>query len=224
MTDSIKGLPSDIQHLALKETKRDSNKELGQSEFLDLMLTQMQNQDPLNPMEGGDFLAQLAQFGTVNGISELQNSFSALADQLQSNQALQASTLVGRSVLIEGNSSELSQGTPFKAAVNIDSTVDGLQVGIYDSAGQLVRQLNYGTQSPGTLNIEWDGLDADGNPLANGVYSLQAIGQVQGEQLSLNTMVNAKVESVTLAGNGSEPLLNLGKAGLVSIGQVSQVM
>lgn len=223
MNDSIKGLPADLQHLAINEPRRESKKELGQTEFLDLMLTQMQNQDPLNPMESGDFLAQLAQFGTVNGITELQNSFSVLADQLQSNQALQASTLVGRSVLVEGDSAEHIQGSQFKAAVNTDTSVDQLLVNIVDASGQQVQQLNLGAQSPGSVNFVWDGKDVDGNEVPNGTYSIQAIGQAAGDQFSLNTLVNAKVESVTL-GNGSEPLLNLGSAGLVSISQVSEVM
>ena len=79
------------------------DKSLGQDEFLELMMTQLQNQDPLNPAESGEFLSQIAQFGTVNGITELQQSFSTLASSLQSNQALQASTMVGRSVLVENN-------------------------------------------------------------------------------------------------------------------------
>ena len=224
MTDSIKGLPAELQHLALQETKRESKKELGQSEFLDLMLTQMQNQDPLNPMQSGDFLAQLAQFGTVNGITELQNSFSVLADQLQSNQALQASTLVGRTVLIEGDSAQHAQGSQYRAGVKLDASVDNLVVNIFDASGQQVQQLNLGAQSPGTTNFVWDGKDSNGNEVPSGNYSVKAIGTISGDEFSLSTLVNAKVESVTLSGNGQEPLLNLGAAGLVSINQVSEVM
>ncbi len=224
MTDSIKGLPTELQHLALTETKRESKKELGQTEFLDLMLTQMQNQDPTNPMESGDFLSQLAQFGTVNGITELQQSFNALTDQLQSNQALQASTLVGRSVLIQGNTAQLEQGEAMQAAVNVDASVDNLQVAIFDATGQQVQQLNLGIQAPGVVNFSWDGKDADGNDLPSGKYTIEAVAQGAGNSYSLNTLINAKVESVTLPSGGSEPLLNLGSAGLISINQVSEVM
>lgn len=224
MTDSINGLPSDLQHLSLNETKRESKKELGQTEFLELMLTQMQNQDPTNPMESGDFLAQLAQFGTVNGITELQKSFDALSDQLQSNQALQASTLVGRSVLVEGNTTQYEQGQAMKAAVNVDASIDNLQIAIYDASGQQVQQLNLGVQAPGTVNFAWDGKDAEGNDMPSGQYIIEAVAQGAGDSYSLNTLINAKVESVTLPSGGSDPLLNLGSAGLISINQVSEVM
>ncbi len=224
MIDSTKGLPSELQNLALQETKQKSTNELGQTDFLDLMLTQLQNQDPLNPQDSGDFLAQLAQFGTVNGISELQNSFSVLSDQLQSGQALQASTLVGRSVLVDGDTGQLTQGSQFKGAVNVDSSVDNLLINITDATGQQVQQLNLGLQSSGVKNFIWDGKDSNGNVLPSGVYQISAIGQVGGEEFSLSTLINAKVESVTLGGNGSEPLLNLGTAGLVSISQVNEVM
>ena len=103
MNNSISGLPPELAGLELKQPEKKANDELGQSEFLDLMIAQLQHQDPLNPADSGEFLGQLAQFGTVNGITELQNSFADLATSLQSSQALQASTLVGRNVLIPGN-------------------------------------------------------------------------------------------------------------------------
>ena len=224
MSDSIKGLPPSLQNLAIQETNREVKKdELGQTDFLDLMLTQMQNQDPLNPMESGDFLAQLAQFGTVNGITELNNSFSALADQLQSSQALQASTMVGRSVLIEGDTSRLTQGETLSAAVNLDSSVDNLRIEILDTSGQTIQQLNLGAQAPGRLNFTWDGKNSEGVDVASGQYRIRAIGTSAGDDYALGTMINARVESVTLGSNGEDPQLNLGPAGLVSISQVTEV-
>lgn len=224
MADSIKGLPPELQHLSLQGQKREVNKELGQSEFLDLMLTQLQHQDPLNPMESGDFLAQLAQFGTVNGITELQNSFGALADQLQSNQALQASTLVGRSVTVPGNTLSHQQGDDFKGAVELNSPVDNLTVVIQDAAGQLVQQLNFGPQALGTMHFNWNGLNESGQQAPSGTYKISAQGSVGGEEISFGTLVSAKVESVTLSRNGGDPLLNLGSAGVVAIGEISELL
>ena len=104
MDKSISSVLTGIESLSSDRLKQTvEKKSLGQEEFLELMMTQLQNQDPLNPAESGEFLSQIAQFGTVNGITELQQSFSTLASSLQSNQALQASTMVGRSVLVESN-------------------------------------------------------------------------------------------------------------------------
>ncbi len=224
MADSIKGLPPELQHLSLQGQKREVSKELGQSQFLDLMLTQLQHQDPLNPMESGDFLAQLAQFGTVNGITELQGSFGALADQLQSNQALQASTLVGRSVTVQGNTFSHQQGEEFKGGVELTSPVDSLIVNIVDAAGQLIQQLNYGPQPSGNMHLSWNGLNTNGQPVASGSYSLSAQGSIGGEEISFGTLVSAKVESVTLSRSGGDPLLNLGPAGTVTISEISELL
>ena len=86
---------SALEQFAIKQDDTPKD-ELGQSQFLELMITQIKHQDPLNPAEGGEFLSQLAQFGTVNGITELQSSFDVLATTLQSSQALQASTILPR--------------------------------------------------------------------------------------------------------------------------------
>ncbi len=99
-----------IQELGLgrsTETNKDRNK-LGQAEFLELMVAQLKNQDPFKPLENGDFIAQMAQFSAVSGMDKLQSSFDTLAGSLQSNQALQASTLVGRSVLVPASQAPLS--------------------------------------------------------------------------------------------------------------------
>ena len=105
-------LPPGLENLTLKSEPEKSKDDLDQSEFLKLMLTQIKYQDPLKPMEGGEFLSQLAQFGTVSGIAALQSSFDVFASSLQSNQALQASTMVGRTVLVPGNVAALEYCQP----------------------------------------------------------------------------------------------------------------
>ena len=93
-----------LESLGLAQKKpRVDKKEMGQEDFLKLMTTQLQNQDPMKPMENGDFLAQIAQFSTVDGIGKLQESFEALSGSLHSNQALQASGLIGRNVMVPSN-------------------------------------------------------------------------------------------------------------------------
>ncbi|MCG8325135.1 MAG: flagellar hook assembly protein FlgD [Thiotrichales bacterium] len=223
MTTSVNGLPPELAHLELKQPETKDNKELGQSEFLDLMLTQLKHQDPLNPMESGEFLGQLAQFGTVNGITELQSSFSDLAASLQSSQALQASTLVGRDVLVPGNIVSLAEDGSVDAAVELDASVEQLLVQIQDPAGQVVDQLNFGPQGSGVFNFRWDGLDANGNPAVPGNYVIRAVGISGDTEIAQSTLVEARVESVTLAKGGQGPLLNLENIGVVSLNDVTEV-
>ena len=96
-------LPSAFEDLGLKTDhvkKPTEKKQLGQEDFMDLMLTQMNNQDPFKPMENGEFLTQMAQFSAVSGLKDIKESFQGLADTMQSNQALQAASMVGRKVLV----------------------------------------------------------------------------------------------------------------------------
>ncbi len=224
MTTPINGLPPELSHLEVRQPQADANRGLGQSDFLELMMTQLKHQDPLNPQESGEFLAQLAQFGTVNGITELQTSFSDLASSLQSSQALQASTLVGRSVLVPGQVVSVTPGEPVHAAVELDATADQLFVQVVDPAGQIVNQLNFGPQPAGVFNFSWNGLDSSGNPVAAGKYQVRAVSLTGENEIAQSTLVQARVDSVTLAKGGQGPLLNLENIGVVALNDVIEVL
>ena len=218
-------LPAGLEHLSVNrgEQKKDDNK-LGQEDFLELMVAQLENQDPLNPAESGEFLGQIAQFGTVNGIAELQASVSALANSLQSNQALQVSTMVGRSVLVAGDTAMLNGGAGISGAVDLSEQTGSLVVKVHDSAGQLVKTVNLGSQSAGLVQFTWDGLDDAGAALGSGPYQLTAEAAVQDQNVSFPTLIEAQVDSVTLSASGVGPQLNLRGIGPVSLEDVRQVM
>jgi flagellar basal-body rod modification protein FlgD len=224
MADSNTILPAELQNLAVKQPEKKANDGLDQDAFLELMLTQIQNQDPLNPMESGDFLSQMAQFGTVNGITELNNSFATLSSSLQSSQALQASTMVGNTVLVPGNTSELVNGSQINGAIDLNNSTSNLVLNISDASGQSVRQVDLGSHAAGMTKFSWDGLDNSGNPLPQGTYTLEAAGFINGEAVAQAVLVNAKVDSVTLSKTGGEPLLNLSGLGTVSISEVREIM
>lgn len=211
----------DASRLAPKTERADAG--LGQEAFLELMVAQLENQDPLSPMESGDFLSQIAQFGTVNGIGELQDSFALLASSLQSSQALQASTMVGRNVLVAADTARLRPGEAISGAVELAKPVGGLTVSIYDASGQVVRRLGLGAQSAGVPQFTWDGLDEAGTGVPAGDYRVVAEANVDGATVSLGTFIQARVESVTLL-PGADPRLNLTDLGSVALADVKQVM
>jgi flagellar basal-body rod modification protein FlgD len=224
MADSNTILPADLQHLSLKQPDKKADKGIGQDTFLELMLTQLQHQDPLNPMESGDFLSQMAQFGTVNGITDLNKSFASLSSSLQSNQALQASTMVGNTVLVPGDQSQLVAGGEVSGAIDISNSTSNLILNITDVSGQSVRQVNLGSQAGGLTKFSWDGTDNNGNPLPGGTYKFEAAAVINNDLVAQSTLMNAKVESVTLSRTGGEPLLNIGGLGTVSISEVREIM
>lgn len=219
--DAFESLGVSSSNLQKRSAKSDK---LGQEEFLELMLAQLRNQNPLKPMENGEFLGQMAQFGTVSGIQDLQASFNQLADALQSNQALQASALVGRSVLTPGGRGVLEQGGEVAGVVDLPASTTALTINVKDNTGQLVRRLEMGPQAAGTVQFKWDGMTDDGQAAPPGVYQVSADAVLDGTVTAVETRVAAKVESVSIGRGGQGVVLNVAGLGAVPLSEITQIM
>ena len=216
-------LPSGLDQFRLTETEPAKSKELGQDQFFKLMVTQLQNQDPFKPMESGDFLGQIAQFSTVSGISALQQSFATLASTLQSRQALQASTMVGREVVVPRDTVQFS-GEDVALAAMLPSAATYVKLTVTDGAGQVVRQVLLGPQDAGTLGYVWDGSNDQGGAAASGAYMVRFEATIDGRIQALDTAVRARVDSVTLSKSGLAPTLNLDGLGAVEMSEVIEIL
>ncbi|MCC5810663.1 MAG: flagellar hook assembly protein FlgD [Ectothiorhodospiraceae bacterium] len=199
------------------------NSELGQDQFLKLMITQFQNQDPFQPMESGEFLGQLAHFTTANGIGELQKSFDKFAGHMMTDQALRAAPLVGRDVLVESGHGYLGEDQPLKGAVKLPSSVEQLTLKIHNSSGELVREIPMGQQSAGQLEFSWDGKNASGQQLPAGTYKVSAEGYSEGKTTGFDILASARVTSVSLGQNGESPTLNLQGLGEMKLSAVRHI-
>ena len=195
---------------------------LQQEDFLELMIAQFSNQDPFAPLENGDFLGQLAQFGMVSGIEELQQSFETVAASLNSDQALQASTLIDHEVLAPGNVGVLEAGGTIQGAVELSNSAVGVDIRITDAAGVQVGRVQLPTQSAGLARFEWNGLSESGEPVAPGAYRLEAVGTGFGVNEQLPVLVQARVESVSLGGAGGV-LLDVEGLGELGLGDVRRI-
>jgi len=214
-----------LENLGLAKPKEAmQTQKLGQDDFIKLMTTQMNHQDPMKPMENGDFLSDMAQFSTVSGLKEIKDSFNSLATSLQSSQALQASSMVGRKVLVPGSMSTLSEGTPMKGAVELDKNVSDLKVSIVDDKGALVKEINLGNKAAGVAHFSWDGMLAQDKKAMSGNYSIRAIGMVDGKSESLNTLITDTVQSVSLGQGGQGVSLTLAKAGSAGLADVKEIL
>ncbi|MCK9530846.1 MAG: flagellar hook assembly protein FlgD [Gammaproteobacteria bacterium] len=222
MTSGVNETQAMLDQLGLsrKPEKKNSN-ELGADAFMKLMLTQMQNQDPLSPMENGEFLAQIAQFSTVSGIKELNTAFSGLSTAMQSNQALQASTLVGRTVLLPTDKAVLNTGSEVSGTVFTPANASHMKVNVY-KGGELVHTIGLGEQPAGDIRFTWDGTLHDGSMAAPGTYELKAEASFGGEPQALETYVYDKVQSVDL-GYGQGIRVNLAGLGTANFGDVIQI-
>ncbi|MDZ7802616.1 flagellar hook assembly protein FlgD [Thiohalophilus sp.] len=207
--------------------------DLGQEDFMKLMLTKMNQQDPFKPMEDGEFLSQMAQFSAVSGLKDIKESFSTLSDSLKSNHALQASSMVGRKVMIPGDKAVLPEGGELKGAVDLPTSTGDLKISFYDASGELAHTINKGSQNQGMVNFSWDGKagasDAGENPsLAQqnpaGTYTVKAEMVVDGKTQSVDPMVMDNVESVSIGKQGQGITLNLANAGSKSMSDVREIM
>jgi len=209
------------QYQLKTETKTD--KELGKNEFLNLLVAQLNNQDPLSPQENGEFIAQLAQFSQVEGIEKLNTRMESLLSGYQSSQALQASSLVGRKVIVPTDRAQVDTAQTFKATAVLTASSPNVGVNIYDSGGALVNRINLGQQAAGNISFMWDGKDSSGNTLPPGAYRFEAQALIDGENKALSTMLPANVDSVTLGQNGGELMLNLAGLGSIALSKVQVI-
>jgi flagellar basal-body rod modification protein FlgD len=219
-------LSSLINELSLgapaKEAKN-KNSELGQEDFLELMITQLKNQDPFAPMENGEFIAQMAQFSSVTGLAKLQNSFDRLATSLESNQALQASSLVGRTVLVPSQVANLKDEGGISGSVDLPSSSGAVSLTIMDGAGQVIRKMPLGTHSAGEVYFNWDGFTDTAERAPKGQYFITATAEMDGETSALGTFISASVESVTLNKGSNNLSLNLADGNMVSLSSIREI-
>jgi flagellar basal-body rod modification protein FlgD len=201
---------------AAKAAQKD-NKTLSQADFLSLLIQQMRNQDPTQPMDSSQMVSQLAQINQVSATQNLQTSFDALAQSMQGNQLLQASSMVGRSVTVPSAVGRL-QGGALDGAVNVPDGGGRTFVRITDSAGNVVRTIDMGTQVAGLANFNWDGVGDDGQPLPPGVYGLTA----QVGTAAAATYVSGKVAGVGMTG-ADGAYLDVDGFGGVLLSQVARV-
>ena len=203
---------------AMKEQK------LGQEDFIKLMTTQMNHQDPMKPMENGDFLSDMAQFSTVSGLKEIKDSFNSLASSLKSSQALQASSMVGRKVLVPGSKTSVAEGSPMQGAVELKTSANDLKVNILDDKGALVKEIDLGSKPPGVAHFTWDGQFGENKKAMPGTYSIHAVGTVDGRTESFNTLISDTVQSVSLGLGGQGVKLTLANAGSAALADVKEIL
>lgn len=194
--------------------------ELGQTQFLELMLAQLRNQDPLDPADNEAFVAQLAQFSTLEGITNLNDSVASMGSAIRSQLTLQSAGLVGRSVLVPTNTT-LMEGAGLVGNIELSQSTANLSVEIAGQAGETIRRLELGAQSAGSLRFQWDGTDENGAALPPGIYQVRATSLIEGEAVQQEVRLPERVVSVTLADDGAR--VNLAGGTDVSVTDISEI-
>jgi flagellar basal-body rod modification protein FlgD len=192
-----------------------------QDRFLTLLVTQLQNQDPLNPMDNSQVTSQMAQLSTVSGINQLNATVQALSASMTTSQSLQATSMIGHAALVPGNQIALASGQS-NGAVDLTQPADKVTVTISDAKGNPVRTLQLGSQSAaGVASFQWDGTDNTGAAVPDGTYTFSATAVLGSSSSTPTTLSYGMVNNVALTSSG--PTLGMGTLGDVALSSVKQV-
>jgi len=201
-----------------KEIKRTSV--LGQEDFLKLLTTQLQHQDPMKPMENGEFMGQMAQFSTVSGITEMGESIDNLVSIYQGQQMSNSASMIGKQALVNGNWAQLDSGQ-LSGAIELPTAANDVRVDIKSETGEIMASLGLGARMAGTQEFTWDGIKDDGSAAPEANYYLSANAVRDGQSTAPAMQVYGTVNSIQL--KGSEVTLNVSGQGNVSFSNVKRI-
>jgi flagellar basal-body rod modification protein FlgD len=219
MTTPVQGSTSG--NAAAATTAAASQLSATQDRFLTLLVTQLKNQDPLNPMDNSQVTSQMAQLSTVSGINQLNATVQALSASMTASQSLQATSMIGHAVLVPGNEIAMAKGSS-NAAVELSQAVDSVTVTIADAKGNTVRTLRLGAQDAGIVDFQWDGKDESGTTLADGAYTYTASAMLGGTKSTPTTLTYGLVNNVSLTSGVAQ--LNVGNLGDVALDAVRRIL
>lgn len=180
-----------------------------QDRFMTLLIAQLENQDPLNPMENAEMTSQLAQINTAGGISDLNDSLGRITDQIDSGRTLEAAELIDKGVMVPGGQVLVGgEGAVTPFGLELEAPADQVKVTISDGSGREIRSMQLGGMDAGAHTFAWDGETNDGAAAPEGAYRVSVEATAGGEPRSVGRLQYAVVTGVTAS--GGSPLLDLG--------------
>lgn len=191
-----------------------------QDRFLKLLVTQMQNQNPLDPLDNSEVTTQLAQINTVTGIDKLNETLKLLVTDFDAANSLEAAGMIGRNVLVPGTAIGLENNAA-AAGIDLPQAVDAATITIKDSAGLAIRSIDLGPLPEGVHTFAWDGVTDSGTNAVNGHYSFAVSAKQGDKEIQTTTLALGAVKSVSPDENGT--ILDIGELGLASLADIKQI-
>ncbi|WP_062262604.1 flagellar hook assembly protein FlgD [Endozoicomonas arenosclerae] len=213
---SITGIGQSQQPSSAGVQEAKPNDALDKSQFLTLLLAQIENQDPLNPQDSSEFTTQLAQITSVENLESINKQISGLTSSLQLSQSLNAKALVGENVLVQGSSMSVQDDGKITGEVSVAANSEALTLNIYGANKQLVDQVELGASAAGNIDFSTNSLEA-------GTYTVTATALVNGERYNVPINLAAKVDSVTIPGNGQESTVSLAGIGELPLSSIRKI-
>ena len=221
-------LPSNIKTTAQYKQEQENavingkGDQMGQTAFLTLFTTQLQNQNPLDPMENEAFVAQLAQFSQLEATTKMSDSLQTLVSSMSGERMSSAASLIGKTVAVSDGKA-IKTGEPVEGSVSLANDVDSITLKVYSSTGALVRTGQIGAQKKGEYPFSWDGNDAEGNQLPDGTYRIEATVNRFGTPSKAPVSTMANVRSVTTDAVTGDLKVELNDGSLVSLTEVKRI-
>ncbi|MGL6071427.1 flagellar hook assembly protein FlgD [Craterilacuibacter sp.] len=202
----------------------DANSSQGiQDRFLKLLMTQLQAQDPLNPMDNAEITSQMAQISTVTGMENMNQTMNMLLQSQFANQSMMAATMIGKDVMTDGNALHIKgEGGTANGAVELNGPADKVTVTVSDKDGNVVSTIAIDKPTTGINKFEWDGTDGSGNALPEGEYSFKVEASNGGVAVTANPLGFSKVTGVTW--EQGIPMLMLAGGKTTSLGEIIQIV
>ncbi|MBM6578148.1 flagellar hook assembly protein FlgD [Microvirga sp. SRT01] len=216
------GIDAYSAKMASKVSTAGTKSSLDQTDFLKLMTAQLNNQDPFSPVDNTQMVAQMAQFSSVAGISEMNATMKAISTKLGSTSATDAMSFVGKTVLTQGDTAYERQSGGITGAVELDKPATDVLVTIADANGSVVKTLQLGAQPAGSTTYDWNGKDDAGNAIEGGPYKVTVDAANGGTTVTARGLVWAPVQSVSVPAGG-EPTLNITGLGQVPTSAIRSI-
>jgi flagellar basal-body rod modification protein FlgD len=202
--------------------------ELGQEDFLALMVAQLKNQDPFKPLDPSQYVGQLAQFSSVSGLSSMNQQLTNLTNSLRGNQVLDGAGLIGRTVIAPGKQVYLDDVANTdrilpQGMVDVPAGASSVQLIVKDSTGVTVKSQSI-DNTRGTQGFSWDGTANGGGNAPAGSYKIEVVAKVGNENVSLGTSVAARVSSVALDPSNGSLVLTTDPLGDVGMSDVERIL
>ncbi len=192
-----------------------------QADFMTLLIAQMKNQDPTNPMDNNQMAAQMAQLNMVSGINKMNTTLTGLSSNQQISNSMQATALIGHQVMVTSNKFELNGGKS-QMAMDLSNSADNVVVNISDNNGNIISTLNLGSKAAGIQNISWNGQTNAGAIATDGAYTYDIAASNQGAPVSTTALSAGIVQSVSIS--GGQVQANVSKLGNVALADIRQVI
>jgi flagellar basal-body rod modification protein FlgD len=177
--------------------------------FLKLLVTQMKYQDPMNPMDSAQMTSQIAQLNTVEGINQLNATVSNLQASLMASQSMQSASLIGKTILADGNSISLLNGSA-NLSMRLEGAAESVIVDVINASGRIIKTTDLGANAAGIQSFTWDGSTNEGGTAPNGQYTFQVNAKKLNQTVAVTPLIQATVSGVEVTSAGPQLSLNNG--------------